>query len=82
MQKTTASIILVFNHLDITYNGACVPTSRQHSYLLDFVDYYSGGGRGGGMGLGKGMKRGTGSGGMEHRVMIHVGFHQGFFHGK
>ena len=41
-EDNPVSIIFVFNHSDITHNGACVPTSRQHSYLPDFVDYYSG----------------------------------------
>ena len=39
---TAVSIILAFNHFEINHNGACVPTSRQDSYLPDFVDYYSG----------------------------------------
>ena len=42
-ENNPVSIILAFNHFEITHNGACVPVSRQDSYLLGFEDYYSGG---------------------------------------
>ena len=38
-EDTPESIILAFNHIEITHNGACVPTNRQDSYLPDFVYY-------------------------------------------
>ena len=41
-EDTLVSIILAFNHFAITHNCTFVPTSRQYSYLPDFVDYTSG----------------------------------------